>query len=94
VSSNAVVLTVNPCVPTGVDEQTIKNGNKYLTELYVSNQLLHIKNAQVGEQIRVTSTLGIVIYSGIITTDVLSVALPQHGVYVVTIGSKSQSVVY
>ncbi len=93
-SSNAVVLTVNTCVPTGVDEQTIKNDNKNLTELYVSNQLLYIKNAQVGEQIRVTSTLGIVIYSGVITTNELTVSLPQHGVYVVTIGSKSQSVVY
>jgi Ig-like domain CHU_C associated/Domain of unknown function (DUF6383) len=94
VSSNAVVLTVNPCVPTGVDEQAIKNDNKNLTELYVSNQLLHIKNAQVGEQVRVISALGIVIYSGVITTDELTVSLPQHGVYIVTVSGKSQSVVY
>jgi Ig-like domain CHU_C associated/Domain of unknown function (DUF6383) len=94
VSSNAVVLTVNPCAPTGVDDQTIKNDNKNLTELYVSNQLLHIKNAPIGEQVRVISALGIVIYSGVITTDELTVSLPQHGVYIVTVSGKSQSVVY
>ena len=93
-SSNAVVVTVNTCTPTGVDEQTQINNNKNLMELYVSNHQLHIKNAPVGEKVNITTASGMPIYTGVITTDVQSVSLPHSGVYIVTIGNKSQKVAY
>jgi BspA type Leucine rich repeat region (6 copies)/Domain of unknown function (DUF6383) len=75
--------------PNGITDITA-NG----TSLYITDGQLHIKNAPVGEQVRVTSILGMLVYNGVSTTDELTVSLPQHGVYVVTVGSKSQSVTY
>jgi BspA type Leucine rich repeat region (6 copies)/Domain of unknown function (DUF6383) len=76
-------------LPTGINDITASG-----TSLYVTDGQLHIKNAPIGEQVRVTSILGMLVYNGVSTTDELTVSLPQHGVYVVTVGSKSQSVVY
>jgi hypothetical protein len=75
--------------PTGINDITTSG-----VSLYVADGQLHIKNAPAGEQVSITAMSGMVVYTGVITTDELSVLLPQHGVYIVTIGSKSQKVAY
>ena len=64
------------------------------TSLYITDSQLHIKNATLSETVSITAISGMPIYSGIITTDVVSVSLPMSGVYIFTIGNKSLKVVY
>jgi BspA type Leucine rich repeat region (6 copies)/Domain of unknown function (DUF6383) len=64
------------------------------TLLYIADGQLHIKNAPAGETVSITAMSGMVVYIGVITSDELSVALPQSGVYIVTVGNRSQKVAY
>jgi BspA type Leucine rich repeat region (6 copies)/Domain of unknown function (DUF6383) len=66
----------------------------FASKFYLADGQLHIKNAPAGEQVSITAMSGMIVYTGVITTDELSVALPQHGVYIVTVGSSSQKVAY
>jgi hypothetical protein len=75
--------------PNGINDITADG-----ISLYVTDGQLHIKNAPLGETVSITAISGMPIYTGVITTDVVSVSLPMSGVYIVTIGKKSQKVVY
>jgi hypothetical protein len=75
--------------PNGINDITADG-----ISLYITDGQLHIKNAPAGETVSIIAMSGMVVYIGVITSDELSVALPQSGVYIVTVGSKSQKVAY
>jgi BspA type Leucine rich repeat region (6 copies) len=79
---------VEDVIPTSLDEANVKY------RCYTVNSSLTLEGLNLGEQIRVTSISGAVVYSGLSNSDIMTVSLPQRGVYIVTVGNKSQSIVY
>jgi BspA type Leucine rich repeat region (6 copies)/Domain of unknown function (DUF6383) len=76
-------------VSSGVDWNVIDG-----VLLNVIDGSVQVKNAPEGETIRITNLFGIVVYSGVVTSDNVSIPLFQHGVYIVSIGNKSQTIKY
>jgi hypothetical protein len=70
---------------------TPKAGNFNIT--FMDNQFT-ITNAPLGDQVVVYSVNGKVISNQKATGSTVNVALPAHGMYIVTVGAQSQKVVY